>query len=65
MEVTDDSLDVCCDFQQELRLKRKQAFQRKNIAVGLIEALLFDVSPKSEWMGNYRNAIATKMRTGS
>lgn len=62
-EVTDDSLDVYCDFQRELRIKRKQDFQRKNIAIGLVESLLFDVNPKQEWMGEYGDAVATKMRS--
>jgi hypothetical protein len=63
-EVTDDSLDVYCDFLRELRLKRKQDFQRKNIAIGLVESLLFDVNPKQEWMGEYQEAVATKMGSG-
>ncbi|MEG3974635.1 hypothetical protein QT970_08430 [Microcoleus sp. herbarium8] len=62
-ELTDTSLNAYCAFQREERIKRKQALQRKNTIVGLIEALLFTVNPKQEWMGEYGDAVATKIRS--
>ncbi|MEG3846181.1 hypothetical protein QT971_02215 [Microcoleus sp. herbarium19] len=62
-ELTDTSLAAYFTFQLEERIKRKQVLQRKNIIVGLIEALLFAVNPKQEWMGEYGDAVATKMRS--
>ena len=62
-ELTDTSLDVYFAFQREERIKRKQALQRKSTIVGVVEALLFAVNPKQEWMGEYGDAVATKMRS--
>lgn len=63
-ELTDTSPDFYFALEREARIKRKQAFQRKNIIVGVVEALLFAVNPKQEWMGEYGDAVATKMRSG-
>lgn len=62
-ELTDTSLDAYFTFQREERIKRKQALQRKNTIVGAIEALLFAVNPKQEWMGEYGDVAATKMQS--
>ena len=57
---TDYSPDIYFDFQQTEKIKRKQAFQRKNMILGLVEALNFVVNPKDEWLGNYQNTVAIK-----
>lgn len=62
-ELTDTSPDFYFALEREARIKRKQALQRKNIIVGVVEALLFAVNPKQEWMGEYGDAVATKMRS--
>lgn len=63
-ELTDTSPDFYFALEREARIKRKQALQRKNIIVGVLETLLFAVNPKQEWMGEYGDAVATKMRSG-
>ncbi len=63
-ELTDTSLAAYFTFQREERIKRKQVLQRKNTIVGVMEALLFPVNPKQEWMGEYGDVVAAKMRSG-
>lgn len=61
-ELSDASPDAYFDFKRRERIKRKQALQRKNMIFGIAEVLLFAMNPKQEWMGEYRDAVATKMR---
>lgn len=62
-ELTDTSLAAYSTFQREERIKRKKTIQHKNIIVGVVEALFFAVNPKQEWMGEYEDVVATKMRS--
>ncbi|TYQ28820.1 hypothetical protein [Pseudanabaena sp. UWO310] len=39
--------------EQNEAVKRKNALEEKNIFIGLIEALLFELKPKTEWLGEY------------
>ncbi|WP_293156937.1 MULTISPECIES: hypothetical protein [unclassified Microcoleus] len=62
-KLTDTSPDAYFDFQHRERIKRKQALQRKNMIVGIAKALISAVNPQREWMGEYGDAVATKMQS--
>lgn len=48
---------------QQATIFRKQAMRRKNLLLAMLEATLFELSPKSEWLGNYPKLAAKKQRS--
>ncbi len=44
--------------------ERKQTFRRKSLLLAMLEATLFEINPKSEWLGDYPK-VAAKRRANS
>ncbi|MBU7582283.1 MAG: hypothetical protein KAF91_05140 [Nostoc sp. TH1S01] len=50
---TDLSWTAFKAYEKQAIIFRKQAMRRKNLLMAMLEATLFELSPKSEWLGNY------------
>jgi len=57
---TDVSWNAFKEQEQQATLFRKQVMRRKNLLLAMLEATLFEISPKSEWLGNYPKLAAKK-----
>jgi len=58
--LTDLSWEFYFSQQQKGSIQRRETFQKKNIVTALIEATLFELHPKSEWMGEYPKIAARR-----
>jgi hypothetical protein len=51
--ITPSSTEGYFVYEQQDLAERRELLQRKNVAIGLIEMLLFSKRPKHEWLGEY------------
>ena len=61
---TDVSWDAYGTLEQQATIFRKQTFRQKNLLLAMLEATLFEINPKSEWLGDYPK-VAAKRRANS
>lgn len=54
---TDVSWDQFLEREKKSTIVRKQAMKRKNILLAMVEATLFQMNPKSEWLGDYPKMV--------
>jgi hypothetical protein len=57
---TDVSWSVFEKQEQQATIFRKQVMRRKNLLLAMLEATLFELSPKLEWLGDYPKEAAKK-----
>ncbi|BAT55044.1 hypothetical protein NOS3756_40220 [Nostoc sp. NIES-3756] len=48
---------------QQATISRKTIVRRKKLLLAMLEATLFEINPKSEWLGDYANVAATRCVT--
>ncbi|MDF0554877.1 hypothetical protein [Kamptonema sp. UHCC 0994] len=51
--LTDVSWENYVKIVQESVIYRKRSLKRKNLLLAMIEVTLFELNPKSEWLGDY------------
>ncbi len=51
--LTDMSVEAFISYTRDYCRTRYQVMKKKSLFIGLIEAYLFSLHPKSEWMGEY------------
>ncbi|CBN57904.1 MULTISPECIES: hypothetical protein [Kamptonema] len=51
--LTDVSWENYVKIEQEATTYRKRSLKRKNLLLAMIEVTLFELNPKSEWLGDY------------
>jgi hypothetical protein len=59
---TDISWNAFKTQEQQATIFRKQAIRRKNLLMAMLEVTLFEIKPKSLWLGNYPKLAAKKQR---
>ena len=57
---TDVSWHFYRNMMQQFTVSSKQIFRRKNLILAMLEATLFELNPKSEWLGDYPQAAAKR-----
>ena len=62
--LTDVSRSAFCNLEKQSTIRRKQTLKRKNLLLAMFEATLFEINPKSQWLGDYPQE-ATKKRANS
>lgn len=55
---TDISWNAYSNLEREATIVRKQNLRRKNLFLAMLEATLFEINPKSKWLGDYPKAVA-------
>jgi hypothetical protein len=61
---TDLTLESYIHHEEDEGLQRRVVLKKKRILIALIEAYLFELNPKSEWLGDYAK-FAAKYRKGN
>ncbi|MEE3717609.1 hypothetical protein V2H45_12665 [Tumidithrix elongata RA019] len=62
--LTDISWEAYCTKMNASCLARRETLKRKNIVFALIEATLFELNPKYEWLGDYPKLAAKRKARG-
>jgi hypothetical protein len=57
---TDVSWEVFRNLQQKSIILCKQIMRRKPLLLSILEATLFELNPKSEWLGDYPKEAAKR-----
>ncbi len=57
---TDISWHFYRNMMQQFTVSSKQTFRRKNLILAMLEATLFELNPKSEWLGDYPQAAVKR-----
>jgi hypothetical protein len=60
----DISWQAYCRFENECCLRRRGNLKRKNILAALLQATLFELNPKNEWLGDYPKLAAKRKARG-
>lgn len=60
---TDVSWQTYKNIEQQATIFRKQSFRRKNLLLAMSEATLFELKPKSEWLGDYPKETVKRRRS--
>jgi hypothetical protein len=58
--VTDISWSGYKSLGQQATISRKTIMRRKKLLLAMLEATLFEIKPKSEWLGNYAKVAAKR-----
>jgi hypothetical protein len=61
---TDLTLESHIHHEEDEGVQRRAVLEKKRILVALIEAYLFELNPKSEWLGDYAK-FAVKLKRGN
>ncbi|MFN6567431.1 hypothetical protein [Dendronalium sp. ChiSLP03b] len=57
---TDVSWSAYSNLERQATISRKQSLRRKNLLLSILEATLFEINPKSEWLGDYLKEAAKR-----
>ncbi|MBH8576904.1 hypothetical protein I8752_28745 [Nostocaceae cyanobacterium CENA369] len=57
---TDVSWFAYRNLEQQAIIYRKQNLRRKNLFLAMLEATLFEINPKSKWLGDYPKEVAKR-----
>ncbi|BAZ49090.1 hypothetical protein NIES4103_17010 [Nostoc sp. NIES-4103] len=60
---TDVSWQTYKNIERQATILRKQSFRRKNLLLAMLEATLFEIKPKSEWLGDYPKEAVKRRRS--
>ncbi|HIK07073.1 MAG TPA: hypothetical protein IGS40_20675 [Trichormus sp. M33_DOE_039] len=60
---TDTSWSFFQRIEEQAAIFRKQTMRRKNILLSMLETTLFEMNPKSEWLGDYPKEAAKRRKT--
>jgi hypothetical protein len=58
--VRDISWSGYINLGQQATIYRKTIMRRKKLLLAMLEATLFEIKPKSEWLGNYAKVVAKR-----
>ncbi|MEJ1933423.1 hypothetical protein WDZ92_24755 [Nostoc sp. NIES-2111] len=61
--VTDISWSAYRSLGQQAIIYRKTIMRRRNLLLAMLEATLFEIKPKSEWLGDYAKVAVTRRVT--
>ena len=51
------------NLERQATIFRKQSFRHKNLLLAMLEATLFEMHPKSEWLGDYPKEAVKRRRS--
>ncbi|QSJ19987.1 hypothetical protein JYQ62_15500 [Nostoc sp. UHCC 0702] len=60
---TDVSWQTYKNLERQATISRKQSFRHKNLLLAMLEATLFEMHPKSEWLGDYPKEAVKRRRS--
>lgn len=61
--LTDVSWFALRNLEQQATILRKQTIRRKNLLLTMLEATLFEMNPKSQWLGDYPKEAARRVNS--